>query len=731
MLLDERRPRPVRAARWVAGPILCAVLWALTPAPAAAQPVRVIVEVTAGERPLAGAAVSAGEARAITDRDGRAQLDVPPGQVEIVVSAPAHAAATAAATVVPGAPIVVRVTLEPILSLEEEVIVTATRTQTRMQDQPVRVEVIDREEIEEKALMTPGSVAMLLGETTGLRVQTTAPSLGAGNVRIQGLRGRYAQLVADGLPLYGGQADSFSLFQVPPLDLGQVEIIKGVASALYGASALGGVINLVSRRPREHEAQVMLNGTSQLGRDLTTWVARAPNAAGWSWTLLGGYHGQTARDLDGDRWTDVPAFERGIVRPRLFFDNRRGTTALATVGVTVENRQGGTLEGAVAPDGAPFVEALDSRRFDGGLVFRRLTAGGLIVTTRGSAMRLLQTRRFGAVTERGVRATGFVEASVQGASGRHTWVAGGAFQQDRYRPRELRAFAYTFSTPAVFAQDEIAVGRRLTVALSARADWHSEYGVLATPRVSVLARPSAEWTLRLSGGTGAFAPTPFTEETEETGLTRLQPLSGIRAERARGGSVDVTRRVGPLEITATAFGSLVRDPVQLRVLGTRQTALTNAEGPTRSWGTELLARYRVGEFVLLATHAWTRSTEVDPVDRDRREVPLTPAHTGSLNLMWETEQGRLGLEAYATGRQPLEDNPYRAAARRQFLVGALLERRVGRARFFVNGENLLDVRQTKHDPLVLPARAADGRWTVDAWAPLEGRVINGGVRVTF
>src|SRR6187455_471994 len=126
--------------------------------------------------------------------------------------------------------------------VKEEVTVSATRTDRRLQDEPLRVEVIDREEIEEKALMTPGSVAMLLGETTGLRVQTVAPSLGAANVRIQGLRGRYAQLLADGLPLYGA-GDSFSLLQVPPLDLEQVEVIKGAASALYGLSALGGVVN--------------------------------------------------------------------------------------------------------------------------------------------------------------------------------------------------------------------------------------------------------------------------------------------------------------------------------------------------------------------------------------------------------------------------------------------------------------------------------------------------------
>ena len=144
--------------------------------------------------------------------------------------------------------------------------VSATRTDRRLQDEPLRVEVIAGEEIEEKALMTPGSVAMLLGETTGLRVQTTAPSLGAANVRVQGLRGRYAQLLADGLPLYGAGGDSLGLLQVPPLDLGQVEVIKGAASALYGPAALGGVINLVSRRPQEAKRRRSFNVTSHGGR---------------------------------------------------------------------------------------------------------------------------------------------------------------------------------------------------------------------------------------------------------------------------------------------------------------------------------------------------------------------------------------------------------------------------------------------------------------------------------
>ena len=271
--------------------------------------------------------------------------------------------------------------------MKEEVTVSATRTDRRLQDEPLRVEVIDREEIEEKALMTPGSVAMLLGETTGLRVQTVAPSLGAANVRIQGLRGRYAQLLADGLPLYGAGGDSLNLLQVPPLDLGQVEVIKGAASALYGPAALGGIINLVSRRPQEAETEALVNVTSQAGLDGTFWTASAP-VDGRSWTLLSGFHGQRRQDLDDDGWSDLPAFARAVVRPRFRVESDTGAALFVTGGAIVEQRDGGTEPGALAPDGAPFAQDLDTFRADAGAVGRWVVGPAAV---RG-ARRLLAQR---------------------------------------------------------------------------------------------------------------------------------------------------------------------------------------------------------------------------------------------------------------------------------------------------------------------------------------------------
>lgn len=236
----------------------------------------------------------------------------------------------------------------------------------------------------------------------------------------------------------------------------------------------------------------------------------------------------------------------------------------------------------------------------------------------------------------------------------------------------------------------------------------------------------------MSAGGGAFAPTPFVEDTDETGLSRVAPLEGLEAERAWGGSVDVTRRVGGLELTGTVFASDVQHPVQVIEGTDGRFVFVNAGGPTRTAGGEALGRYRSGSFLVVGTYAYIQSRELDEESGLRREVPLTPRHYAAMDVMWEAEEwGRAGLELYYVGRQSLEDNPYRTQGVGQFIVGALVEKRFERLRLFINAENLGNVRQTGYDPLVRPERHPDGRWTVDAWAPLDGRVVNGGVRVFF
>ena len=290
-------------------------------------------------------------------------MRVAPGHVDVTVTKAGYVPLTQSITITSGAPIAIVFELQQQPTLEETVTVVATtRTDKRLDDQTMRVEVLAREEIEEKMLMTPGDIVMMLNEMGGMRVQATSPALGAASVRIQGMRGRYTRVLSDGLPLFG-DVGGLGLLQIPPMDLGQVEVIKGVASALYGAGAMGGVINLLSRRPGSAlEREFLINRSTRGATDVVTFLS-GPLAHGWSSSLLGGGHWQTPTDVNDDAWTDLPGCGRGTVRPRVFWDGSNGRTFFATTGFTYENRHGGTPDGRVLTStSAPYIEALNTRK---------------------------------------------------------------------------------------------------------------------------------------------------------------------------------------------------------------------------------------------------------------------------------------------------------------------------------------------------------------------------------
>lgn len=613
----------------------------------------------------------------------------------------------------------------------EELIVESTRSGRRVQDEPIRVDILNREEIEEKITMRPGNIAMLLSETGGLRVQVTSPGLGGSNVRVQGMRGRYTQFLTDGLPLYGGQASSLGLLQIPPTDLGQVEIIKGAASALYGPSALGGVVNLIARRPTlEPTGEILANVTSLGGHDLTAYAA-SPLSGEWSQSIIAGLHRQDKRDVDKDGYADIAGYDRWTLRPRLFWRGDDGARAFITVGAMGEQRRGGTLPGRTVADGRPFAEKQDSRRFDAGLTADHPLGDAATIHLRGSAVTNRHVHQFGAVVETDRHDTLFSELSVSGSSGATSWLGGVAVQRDSYDSKTFPAFDYTYSTPAAFVQAEHELTADLTLAGSARLDDHSRYGAKVSPRVSVLYRPGP-WTFRSSVGRGFYAPTPFVEEVEATGLSRLEPLGNLKAETAENASLEGGYASGPVEANLTLFGSHIHDAVRVDDAGPGRVRLVNAPGDTRTHGLEALLRYRAGEVTVTGNYVFVHSSEPDPDAPGRREIPLTPRHTAGLVAVWERHDvGRIGFEAYYTGRQGLDENPYRSVSKPYVQLGLMAERRVGRFSVFINLENLLDVRQSKTDPMLRTARANDGRWTVDAWGPTDGFVANAGVRVRF
>jgi iron complex outermembrane receptor protein len=691
---------------------------------------RITVRVLYETAPVRGAVVTSKALRAVTDVRGEAQLALEAGPHTIRIERLGFTSETVDVDVLAtgNRPVTVRLRDE---SLESEVVVvTASRSGTVIGDQPVRVDALPEEEIEENQTIQPGNLSTLLNELAGVRMESTAPGLGGASLQLRGMPGRLTQVLSDGLPLIGAEPAGFGLLQTPPLDLKRVEVIKGVASALYGGSALGGVLNLVSRTPGS-EPELLLNRTSRDGTDVVAF-ASGSLSPGWGYTLTGGANFQEREDLDGDDWAELPRYQRFTFRPRVFFNDSTGRSLFVTAGVVDEDRAGGSMPGRTLFDGTTFLEALHTTRFDGGAVGRMPLEDDRIVSGRVSATVANHDRTFGTQRVLDTQTTLFSEATLSGRGQMHSWLIGAAIGQDRLQVDDVPGLSYSYTVPSIFAQDEVALSERVILSASGRIDAHSDYGTFFSPRLSAVFLPTDRWTVRASIGTGFSTPTPFVDEVESTGLGVLEPLAGLQAERAASASVDAQWNANGWEASLSLFGSEIRHPLGARPASDPgRLEIVNADGPRRAAGGEAFLRYVTGPLQMIGSYTYLDVTEA-AVGGGRQTADRVPRQAAELAALLEDEErGRIGVEISYTGTQTLQDNPYRDSSPSFLEVNVLGEIRFGETAVFLNAINLTDVRQGDYDPLLRPSPGAGGERITELWAPVAGRVFNLGVRLEF
>jgi outer membrane receptor for ferrienterochelin and colicins len=238
---------------------------------------------------------------------------------------------------------IIEIGLEPSSGELAEVTVQTTRTNQNLRDIPTRVEALPLEELDEKSTMRPGDIKMLLGETTGIHVQQTSAVSGTASFRIQGLDSRYTQLLQDGMPLYSGFSGNLSLLQISPLNLKQVEFIKGSASTLYGGDAIAGLVNLISKTPEKMpELTMLLNGTSGKGTDASVYYSQQWQRVGT--TIFGSYNYNGAYDPSHTGFSAIPQTNRFSINPKVFWYMDDHNTGWFGLNTTYENRYGGDMQ---------------------------------------------------------------------------------------------------------------------------------------------------------------------------------------------------------------------------------------------------------------------------------------------------------------------------------------------------------------------------------------------------
>jgi outer membrane receptor for ferrienterochelin and colicins len=629
------------------------------------------------------------------------------------------------------------ITLEPDAQLLGDVVVSSSRINGRIRDLPTRVEVLGTEDMEEETSMHPSNVAMLLSEASGIQTQQTSASSGNVQIRILGLDGKYTQLLKDGFPMYSGFSNGLSVMQIPPLDLSQVELIKGSSSSLYGGDAIAGIINFISKKPGARpEWNVLANQTIRGGTDIGSfYTARNKH---WGLTLLNTFTHQVPVDIHNDGFTVLPKLTAFTINPRLFWYPTDSTTVRLAVNTTIDRRIGG--DQVAVKDGPtsvhPYMEDNKSDRDYYQLEYVQHLGGGRLLTVRNSTS--LFNRGIGIMEYRfsGRQWSTFSEAGYLLPWGRHKTVLGANARTDRFsedRRTDSLIRDYSFVTTGVLVQDDWTLGRRWVLETGIRDDYQNRYGNFLLPRVSVLYKLSPQWSLRAGGGLGYKSPTIFDAQTEETAYRSVLPIGGsVRAERSAGGNADViyTGTIGE-DLRATVdqafFYTRVARPLVLDSLpanggSAMYTYFANAGNAYTTRGFETSVRLKRENWSLFAGYTYVDArTGVAALPH----IALAPRSKLVFDLANEKDGDyRVALEAFYTGPQYLYDG---SKTRDYWVTGLLLEKVIHRVTMVLNFEDLTDTRQTRFGPVVVPP-VRDPTFR-EIYAPLEGFLMNLAVKV--
>jgi iron complex outermembrane receptor protein len=617
----------------------------------------------------------------------------------------------------------------------EEILVTSTRSRRSFEASPIRVEVLGSEELNEKANMKPGDIRMLLNESTGIYVQQTSATSFNSTIRMQGLDGKYTQLLRDGMPLYSGFSGGLSLLQISPLDLRQVEVIKGANSTLYGGGSIAGLVNLITRRPSEEpELSVLLNATSAKGIDVSTFYSASNESVGT--TLFASYNASEAYDPADINLSAIPEFERWTLNPKLFVYGDESELMLG-LSVVKEDRLGGDMD-YISGDRSrrAYYEDSATLRVSSQLEYSKMYDSGNELVIRNSFSRFERELLVPDFEFSGTQLSSFSEAHLLGSSNSLDWVVGlnlwtEDFDQDSGAPS--MQIDYDLQTVGAFAQGTSSISDSWTLEAGLRVDYDNDYGEFILPRLSLLYTGFEETSIRFGGGLGYKLPTPFSEEAERIQFQGLEALQtdALEAERSAGINADVNRSWqlnGSLtfDLNLLLFYTRVDDPLMLVPQGDQTYAYQQPVPYIDTRGVEMNAVWRWNDFKYFL--GYTHADVNEHGKNETREAVLIPEDRVNMVFVYEREDDiRIGLEAYYYSQQALESG---AKSPDYWIFGLMMEKIFSEDfSVFLNFENFGDTRQTRDGP-IYTGPIYDPEF-VDIYAPLDGFVINGGVKLSF
>ena len=452
---------------------------------------------------------------------------------------------------------VVHFQMEEVSFTTDEVVVSANRNEVSRKAAPVVVNVMSAKLFE---TVNSTDLAKSLNFQSGLRVENNCQNCGFPQVRINGLEGPYSQILINSRPIISALSGVYGLEQIPVNMIERVEVVRGGGSALFGANAVGGTINIITKDPINNSFQVASTMSNMNGKSWEQYmggnVSLVAKDNSYGIALYETYRNRNPYDADGDGFSELGKLNMNTFGMRAYYRPNYFSRINVEYHTTNEFRRGGNKFN-LQPHEADITEQTKHIINSGGVSYDRYWGEKHKMSVYGSVQHTDRNSYYGAQKD----------MNAYGKTNDLTWVVGGMYvgNMDRclfapatftggveYQSNSLhdvmtgyhRDMQQDVRIAGGFVQNEWRLNR-WTMLVGARLDKHNLIDhPIFSPRVNFLYKPSDNLQARLTYSTGVRAPQAYDEDLHVTAVggegVQIRLADGLREERSNSfsGSVD-------------------------------------------------------------------------------------------------------------------------------------------------------------------------------------------------
>lgn len=393
----------------------------------------------------------------------------------------------------------------------DEVVVSGTLKPVSRMETPVPVEVYTPAFLKKNPT---SNIFEALQNVNGVRPQLNCSICNTGDIHINGLEGPYTMVTIDGMPIVSSLSTVYGLSGIPNSLIERVEVVKGPASSLYGSEAVGGLINIITKKPSNAplfsadifstswlETNVDLAFKSNIGKKATTLVG------------INYYNFDETIDNNDDNFTDVTLQERVSLFNKWSFDRKDNKEFTLAGRFFYEDRWGGEMQWNKSYRGGDEVygESIYTTRFELLGKYQLPSIEDMFLSF--SVTDHDQNSVYGNTLYMAKQKIAYAQYTWDKKIENHNLLLGSAFRHQYYDDNTTGTIDPERSNIySLFLQDEIKMSEKHTILLGARYDYNNNHGSIFTPRIAYKWKISDHDVFRINAGTGFRIVNLFTEE---------------------------------------------------------------------------------------------------------------------------------------------------------------------------------------------------------------------------